>query len=99
MPSPTNQCAPGESNCGLGPLRESVPLSSRGSSPVIVRKGASHSIGIGARLVRGPLVVTWSSIAPSIYLYIVKIRVVRMPVPVKQNLYSVKIATYKESHG
>ena len=21
MPSPTNQCAPGESNCGLGPLR------------------------------------------------------------------------------
>ena len=32
-------------------------------------------------------------------LYIVKIRIMRMPALVKQNLYTVKIATYKDSHG
>src|SRR5947209_19985657 len=101
MPSPTNQCAPGASNCGLGPLRYSVPLSSRGNSPVTLRNGASHSIGIGARLVRAALVVTWSSITRSLrfYLYIVKISLQRRQSPVKQNLYSVKMATYKDSDG
>src|SRR5689334_708729 len=100
MPSPTNQCAPGTSNCGLGPLRYSVPLSSRGSSPVTLRNGASHSIGIGARLVRAALVVTWSSIGflPQWNLYIVKICVIRIPASVKQNLYTVKIPTYKGAH-
>src|SRR3954468_20499956 len=101
MPSPTSQCAPGASNCGLGPLRYSVPLSSRGNSPVTFRNGASHSIGIGARLVRAALVETWSSISRllRLYLYIVKISVTTMPGAVKQNLYSVKMASYKDSHG
>lgn len=58
MPSPTNQCAPGTSNCGLGPLRYSVPFNSRGSSPVIFRNGASASNGIGARLDRAAFEVT-----------------------------------------
>src|SRR6266403_104963 len=85
MPSPTNQCAPGASNCGLGPLRYSVPLSSRGNSPTTLRNGASHSIGIGARLVGTASVIACCCIARSLsgYLYTVKI-----------NLYSVKMVTY-----
>src|ERR1700680_5191718 len=101
MPSPTNQCAPGASNCGLGPLRKSVPLSSRGSSPVTLRNGASHSKGIGARLVCAAFDVTWSSISRSLCLnlYTVKISVPSGRRAVKQNLYSVKMTSYKDSYG
>ena len=37
-------------NCGFGPLRNSVPSSSRGRSPVTGRCGASHSVATGAKL-------------------------------------------------
>src|ERR1700744_5987258 len=95
MPSPTNQCAPGESNCGLGPLRYSVPFNSRGSSPVIFRKGASDSKGIGARLGGTDLLAVSCCMAAFLLdLYNVKIALGLAKRLVKQNLYSVKIASY-----
>src|SRR5271170_6722255 len=53
MPSPENQwllIGSSGANCGFGPLRNNVPRSSRGRSPVTGRCGASHSIAIGAKL-------------------------------------------------
>src|SRR5205807_6526629 len=60
--------------------------------------GASHSIGIGARLVRAASVFTWSSISRFLWvlnLYNVKISISIQWPAVKQNLYSVKIAAIR----
>src|SRR6185295_16138389 len=79
----------------------SVPLSSRGNSPVTLRCGASHSIGIGARLVRSVSVFTWSSISRFLRFKSLHRKDIGKAVAAGRQAKSLqcKNCGYKESHG